>query len=95
MLKCDNYYNLVQIQKYNVCSNFAFRIRRSSNVVINKTWRWRIFITHSNIKQNVQGNFYVIQIAVDYYINCDLAKANFFQKKLNNLSVKSLSSVSV
>lgn len=36
-----------------------------------------------------------IQIAVEYFIENDIKRANYFQKKLNNLVIKSLSANSV
>lgn len=36
-----------------------------------------------------------IQIAVDYYIDNDVKKAAYFQRKLNNLALKSLNASSV
>ena len=35
------------------------------------------------------------QIAVDYYLEIDINKASYFQKKLNSLVVKSLNAPSI
>jgi hypothetical protein len=37
----------------------------------------------------------IFKIAVDYFIENDIKRANYFQKKLNNLVIKSLSAKSV
>ena len=37
----------------------------------------------------------LFQIAVDYFIENDIKRANYFQKKLNNLVIKSLSASSI
>lgn len=37
----------------------------------------------------------MIQIAVDFYIENDIKRANYFQKKLNTLVIKSLNANSV
>lgn len=37
----------------------------------------------------------MIQIAVDFYIENDIKRANYFQKKLNNLVIKSLNADSL
>jgi len=36
-----------------------------------------------------------MQIAIDYYLDSDLKKVAYFQKKLNSLVVKSLNAVSI
>jgi hypothetical protein len=36
-----------------------------------------------------------MQIAVEFYLDADVRKADYFQKKLNSLLVKSLSASSV
>ncbi len=37
----------------------------------------------------------MMQIAVEYYLETDVKKASYFQKKLNSLVVKSLNAPSV
>jgi hypothetical protein len=52
-------------------------------------------LTHSNLESNVSGRCCLTQIAVDFYLDNDVRKAGYFQKKLNSLLVKSLSASSV
>jgi hypothetical protein len=40
-------------------------------------------------------NLFATQIAVDYYIDNDVKKAAYFQRKLNNLALKALNASSV
>lgn len=48
-----------------------------------------------DFKPDVQGTPLTMQIAVEFYLDADVRKADYFQKKLNSLLVKSLSASSV
>lgn len=54
-----------------------------------------ISVADPNPEPDVPGIQCVIQIAVEYYLEIDEKKANYFQKKLNGLVVKSLDAPSV
>jgi hypothetical protein len=70
-------------------------LRLAGAVTGNTTGVVVIPITNSNSQSDVSRTFHIMQIAVDYYIDLDLKKASYFQKKLNSLVVKSLSAPSV
>jgi hypothetical protein len=44
----------------------------------------------ANPQQDVQGTDEAMQIGVEYYLEHDLKKASYFQKKMNKLAVETL-----
>ena len=51
--------------------------------------------THPDPQSNVSRTLIDMQIAVEYYLETDIKKAGYFQKKLNGLVVKSLNAPSI
>jgi hypothetical protein len=83
------------VQERNGTGQSAHGVRRAGAGPGNATGRRRNARSDPDPEPDVPGKVASTQIAVDYYLEIDLKKASYFQKKLNSLVVKSLSAPSI
>ena len=86
---------LINEQKSNRTSGATYGIRRSSDGSLNSFVRRGKLRVNPDFEPNVSSTTLMMQIAVEYYLETDVKKASYFQKKLNSLVVKSLNAPSV